>query len=364
MEKQYKWKPRKEGYLEALNYIKGRMEKTITSLVTPWSSFNRAGVGGIEWNTTFILSGRPGSLKSTIKDNIIQQSFDLNKDQKFRVLDFSFEMTGKTTALREFSCAIARPYQYICSSDGNFNKKDLAACYEYAKKKANATDYPVDVVDEACTVNEFVDIVELYMGVHKVGEEYTKTIVSVDHSLLFVKAPFEGTEHEMLGNLGKALTKLKKKYPIIFLVLSQLNRNIEQPARSEDNKASNYLTTSDVYGSDSLLMNADMVVGLNRPALSNIRFYGANGYIIQDDKDLVVHWLKVRNGSTGISFFRCDFDSMTIREGETPPLRNSTVKKLIAPIMPEKPPKREEPTNLFQNESFLQQGNAEENLPF
>jgi replicative DNA helicase len=346
-----RWKPRRDSYLEGLEYMKGRMNGTITSLQTPWDSFNKIGAGGWEWQSTVILAGRSGNLKSTIKDNIIQQGFDLNKNEKFRVLNFSFEMIGRVTALREFSCAIARPYQYLCSADGQFNKTDLAKCYEYAKKKANTENFPVDVVDEPCTINEFVDIIEEYMLSFKTETGFTKTVISVDHSLLFVIAPFERDEHEMLRNLGNALTKLKKRYPIIFIVLSQLNRNVERPERMEDGKSGNYVTKSDIYGSDSLVNHADLILGVSRPATVNIRYYGTSRFIIQDDQDLIVHWLKVRNGSTGISFFRCDFDSMTIRESDPLPMANGAIKRMPAPIEEKKA------TPMQQNDLFMQQQN-------
>lgn len=353
-----KWRPRKSTYTEGLQYMAGRMSGKIKSLRTPWEKFNAAGTLGIEWQSTVILAGRPGSLKSAIKDNIIQESFDLNKDQKFRVLDFRFEMLGKVTALREFSSAIARPYKDLCNAgDTPLTKEEYMRCYEYAKTKANSEEYPVDIIDEPCTVQDFTNIIMEYMEEFKTTSGYTPTIIAVDHSLLFEKAPYESSDHEMLAHFGKALTKLKKRYPIIFLVLSQLNRAIEEPSRSEDGKASNYIKTSDIYGSDALLMHADLVIGLNRPALSGIKFYGSLRFVVSGPEMLAVHWLKVRNGETLISFFECDFNSMTIREADPPA---SAIRKLptMTPIqekkIEEKPLNSLEPNTLFthQNPNF------------
>ena len=355
------WKPRKSSYLEGLEYMKGRMNGTIRSFRTPWPSFDKIGVGdGWDWQSTIILAGRSGNLKSTIKDSIIQQSFDLNPLEKLRVLNCSFEMIGSVTALREFSSVINKPYQYLCNAEWDFKKEDLVACYNYAKIKANSDTHPVDVLEDRMTVREWEAAVEDYMESHKVGDEYTKTIISVDHSLLFVLDKGEGDETGMIRNLGNALTDLKRKYPIIFIVLSQLNRNAEQSERLEDNKAGNYIRKSDMFGSSFLEFHADIIIGVSRPATLNIRFYGSSGYIILDDRDLIIHWLKVRNGSPGISFFRCDFDSMTIRESEPLPMRNNTFKKMTAPLPVEvkrvETPQKEEKTLFAPNESFLQQG--------
>ncbi len=344
-----RWHPRKTNYLEGLEYMRGRMQGKIKSLRTPWERFNDAGVQGIEWKTTLIIAGRPGNFKSAIKDNIVHKSFDLNPDQKFRILDFQFEMIGSVTALREFSSAIGKPYKYLCSADNQFNKQDLASCYEYAKIKADAGKYPVDVIDEPCTVKEFEDIVEQYLTIYKTEEGWTKTVVAIDHSLLFIKAPFENDEHAMLGSLGKVLTKLKKKYPIIFIVLSQLNRNVEQSSRLEDGKAGNYIVPSDIYGSDSLLMHADLVMATNRPALSQIRWFGPNRYIISGDDIVVMHFLKCRNGDNRMSFFKANFDKMELEETEPPPC--ALTKSTRQTEKPEPIIKKLEPNNLFAKQT-------------
>jgi len=122
----------------------------------------------------------------------------------------------------------------------------------------------------------------------------------------------------MLGALGEALTHMKKKYPIAFLVLSQLNRNIDDPKRQEEGSYGNYVLDSDIYGSDSLLQHADVVMGINKPSIRKIRQYGPEKFLIEDPDILVFHFLKSRNGTTRISFFKLDRTTMRIVEIDTP----------------------------------------------
>ncbi len=112
---------------------------------------------------------------------------------------------------------------------------------------------------------------------------------------------------------------MKKEYPIAFIILSQLNRGIDKPERNEDGKYGNYILESDIFGSDALLQHADLVVGLNRPGKQKIRFYGPDRYIIENDKVLVMHFLKCRNGDVRMSFFNAAFEKMSIEEINTPP---------------------------------------------
>ena len=322
LKKVQKWASQKNGYLESLNYLQGRMNGTIRSIKTPWPKVNDALTAGFEWNTLTVIGGRPASGKTLIAEQIIREAFPLNPTEKFRVLQFQFEMLARTSAIREYSSILGRSYKYLCSAEiEKLTEKDLKICHEHAKKKIQ---YPIDIVEEAQTVEEFKDIINQYMEIHatvndKGEKEYTHLIITIDHSLLFKKAPHERTVQDMLNNLGEALTNIKRKYPIAFILLSQLNRNIDNPDRSEDGKYSNYILESDIFGSDALLQHADTVIGINRPGKQKIRFYGPDRFIIVDDKVLVLHFLKCRNGDTRLSFFRAVFERMRIVEMDTPP---------------------------------------------
>ena len=123
----------------------------------------------------------------------------------------------------------------------------------------------------------------------------------------------------MLFELGEFFTQCKRDYPCLFICLSQLNRNIDNPDRAVNGKYGNYVLESDIFGSDAMLQHADTLIGLNRPAKQKIRYYGPDRYIIDDDRTLVLHFLKARNGDTRMSFFRAAFERMEIHEMDTPP---------------------------------------------
>ena len=138
------------------------------------------------------------------------------------------------------------------------------------------------------------------------------------------------SKYEMLYNLSETITDLKRRYPIAFIILSQLNRSIDSPERNEDGKYGNYILESDLFGADALLQHADMVVGINRPGKQKIRFYGPDRYIIEDDKVLVMHFLKCRNGDNRMSFFKAEFEKMQIVEADTPPTQEKrTLTKIV-----------------------------------
>jgi len=321
MTKPTKWKTQREAFIESLAYLQGRQTGKITSLKTPWQKFNDATTNGIEWHSTTVIGARPATGKTLIKDLIITGAFKLNPLMPFRVLEFQFEMLGKNSAIREYSQNLGVSYKYLCSADGRLSDEDFERCKAYAKAKLQ---YPIDVVEESCNVMEFKEIIEEYMktnsSVDKDGKRtYKNTIVTLDHSLLLDNSPY-GDDMSMLKALGKTVTALKRKYPIAFIILSQLNRNIDAPERNEDGKYGNFILDSDIFGSDALLQHADTLIGLNRPGKQKLNYYGVERYIInQDQTILAMHFLKCRNGETGIGFFKTEFEKMNITEIPTPP---------------------------------------------
>tara|TARA_R100001463_G_C3390631_1_gene206829 strand:- start:183 stop:551 length:369 start_codon:yes stop_codon:yes gene_type:complete len=111
---------------------------------------------------------------------------------------------------------------------------------------------------------------------------------------------------------------MKRTYPLTFVILSQLNRNIDDPKRAIEGTYGNYVLDSDLFGADALLQHADIVLGINKPAARKIRYYGPERFQIIDPETLVFHFLKCRNGDTRMSFFRLDRDTIRIVEMNTP----------------------------------------------
>lgn len=323
---QLPWKTQRDGFYEALQYLRGRSNGTVKSVRTPWIKFNDATIDGLEWNTINILAGRPGALKTLIKDQLIRHSFNLNDKGEFRVLEFQLEMLGRTSAVREFVSVVKKTYKQTCSADGKLSEEDWSLCYDHAKKQL---EYPIHVVYDAPTVDGFEQIIDQYMEQDHYWEkgikQYKKTIITLDHSILIQQGPGEKNLQDMLHNLGRRCTKLKKKYPIIFIILSQLNRNVDSQDRNEEGRYGNYPNDSDIFGSDALLMHTDFLVAFDRPFKRKIRIYGPDKYIIQDDSILVMHFLKCRNAETVISFFKANWLKMEIEEIPVPPKQQSRV---------------------------------------
>ena len=243
-----------------------------------------------------------------------------------RVLQFQFEMVGKNSAIREFSAASKQTYQYLLGAEQlgvSISDKILKVCYDYS---IIAAKYPIDVIDEPMSTIDIEKAINKYMYLHSTIETkengskkrvYPKLICTLDHSMLVKKGKGQN-KNDVLYDLGEVLTKLKKKYPIAFFILTQLNRDIEHPSRNEDGKYGNYIIPSDIFGADALNQHADTILAMTRPAQRFIQYYGPERFIIDDDSVIAMHTLKNRNGETAVSFFKAEFHHMKIGEMVTP----------------------------------------------
>ena len=223
------WVGQYAAFNEALKYMYARQNGEEKSIYTPWPKFNDAATDGLEWNTLTVIGGRPGSGKTLIKDQIIRESFALNPNDDFRVLEFQFEMVGRTSAIREFSSFTGKTYKELCSAGSVLQPDILNTCHQYAKERVKN---PVDIISTPMTVNQMREQIDVYMEMHK-GK---KTMITLDHTMLVKRAPYQNNTLDMMFELGEFFTQCKRDYPCLFIALSQLNRNIDSPSKYYKNQ--------------------------------------------------------------------------------------------------------------------------------
>lgn len=299
-----------QAYQAALDYMQKRKVGDIKSIKTPWSRMNQVTMDGFEWNNIVVIGGRPGSGKTMLTNLITREAFKLNPDQQFGVLDFQFEMIARTIAMREFSGAMKKSMKQLASCGEELSDDDLAAAIQYTKENGNKN---IWTIDKPMTVKEIQSKIE-----ECISKFNMPFIVTLDHSVLVSKSSTEKDQFDTLHNLAKMMTHLKK-HQVMFIVLTQLNREVESIDRQKPGTYGNYIFDSDIYGGDALLQHADIVLGINRPSKYNLRVYGPEKFQVSP-KHVIVHYLKNRNGQAGqFSFFEEDFQHMKLYEVDPPP---------------------------------------------
>ena len=319
------WRKYSDILEESLEYVAKRARKEIVSLKTSWEGFNKIGLNGIEWQSLYVLAARPGVGKTLIAATIARALQENNKDQDFMVLHFQFEMLGRNMGVRELSASNNIDIRYLQSAQDDgmppLTKGDYEKLSTYVGKQKNRKEF---VIDKSMTVPDMANAIRMFYA------EYRKPfVVTLDHTLLVRQAPAEPSKQVTLQNLATMLTEMKNKLPVTFIILTQLNREIDNAERQKPGKLENYPTEADVFGSDYLLQCADVMIAYNRPAKYNISRYGPQKYIIgpSDKYLLAMHVLKNRFGETSIQWYKADYAKMEVVEAYEPDKEPYTAKK-------------------------------------
>jgi replicative DNA helicase len=294
-----------EAFDQAIVYAQKRQTGEIKSIKTPWPKFNEVSMDGLEWNSLTVIAGRPGSGKTLIGSMISREAFKLNPDQDFCVLDFQFEMLARNIALREISGNTGINVRKLSSVGLKLTDDDLNAAIKYCNenkyKEIYTYERPLTVESMREKIFEFYKLKKKPM------------LITIDHSLLLKKSASEKDRIETLYNLGNMLAETRRQLPVCFIVLSQLNREIESTDRLAKNSIGNFVKDSDVFGADALLQFTDILVGINRPAKYGLTTYGPDRIPVDMDT-LAVHFLKVRNGEPKLTLFKADFAKSKIHQ--------------------------------------------------
>jgi len=276
-----------------LNYMKGRLEGTIKSLKTPWKKMNLATMDGLEWGSINVIAGLSGSGKTAILNELETGLFELNKDQSFAVLSFNFEMLARRLVGRKISKKLHKSVKQLYSADledtdQNLTREDYEEAKHYCEE--HLSNFDINYVDTSGTVVQIVKTIEEFS--QREENRFKGIVVTLDHSIL-VKAAKNQEERTTLVELAAAFNEVKKRLKVIFIIVSQLNRDIEHQDRIT-NPDLHYPQKRDIFGSDALWQFADMVLISHRPEMLGIKLYGPDK--LPTDNMVYWHFLKTRDG--------------------------------------------------------------------
>jgi replicative DNA helicase len=285
------WRHISQSSNAALRYIDGRRKGDIKSLTTPWKKFNTISMGGIEWQTITTIAGMSGSGKTAVLGQLETGLKDLNPDEDFAILSFNFEMLSSRLVARKLSNKMKITTQQLYSASETFSLNDNY--YMNAVKEARKlNEYDIYYVDVPGSVKS------LEATVLKFSKEMAKpVVVMLDHTLLVKKAG-GAQDRDLLYDLMAMFNGLKKQIKVSFILISQMNRNIEASERIQ-NPDLHYPKKQDIFGADACYMYSDIVVVTHRPEMLGIRAYGPKRW--PTDNAIFWHYLKVREGEPCIA---------------------------------------------------------------
>ena len=269
-------------------------------LPTSWKRLNRNLLGGLQKGKLYGIAGRPGVGKSAFSNQLIFDALDTNKDKKIRVLYWTFEMPGYQQVMRSASKDVKKQMGDLLSLDSPLSDVDFR---NYAGKVQKYGKYPI-------YFNNIPRSMEFIMNTNEevFNQHPEDTVINLfDHSRLVRGS--EDTELKRLNTISKGCMWMQSKLGVVNILLSQLNRNIEQEHRAK-NQYQPMLT--DLFGGDSIGQDAHVVMILNRPFdLYNI----VDTYCGENPRGLLAcHVEKNRDGLLGMIGYEADMSTFTIKE--------------------------------------------------
>ena len=270
---------------EAITYIAGRRDHSITSLKTRWNKFNRQCMGGIEPNTVYTIAGISGSGKSSMANELTTDIVDLNPQENIIILNFSLEMVGFRQVGRTLSNKLRKTTSTLYSSEKDLDDETFRKVIAVSNQ---LKEYPIYFVDSPTTATQVKDIIDGFY------EQYVKNtnkhfIIIYDHALLTKQV---GSIIETISELERVFIQAKKLPLTSIIQLAQMNRNIEAPERI-NNPLSHYPIRSDLSSSDAIFQASDYVLVIHRPEILGIQEYGPNH--LPTSNKVYMHILKNRD---------------------------------------------------------------------
>tara|TARA_R110000824_G_scaffold181790_2_gene362632 strand:- start:691 stop:1629 length:939 start_codon:yes stop_codon:yes gene_type:complete len=286
---------------QSIVIVKNAMNGERDVYPTKWDRLNRNLLGGLQKGKMYVIAGRPGVGKSAFSNQLVFDVLDQNQGKDIVVLYWSFEMPGHQQIMRSASKEVNKEIIDLLSVESRLKDEDFK---NYANRIDRFRKYPI----------YFNSIPRTMEYIKQTNEQVflnrpKATVMNIfDHSRL-IKGSNEHTELQKLNEISKGCMWMQAKMDVINILLSQLNRNIEQEHRA---KAQYQPLLTDLFGGDSIGQDAHVVMILNRPH----DIYGITATYCEENPVglLACHVEKNRDGLLGMIPYEAEMSTFTINE--------------------------------------------------
>lgn len=273
---------------------------------TPWNTWNNVYFDGWPWGYIVCMAARSGAGKTTILNELESAIWKYNKGEKIELLTNSFEMRPETLFTKTISRVVKKTSRDIVL--GNYTDDEQKKIYKVIDALST---HPRSFNVTATTPKLLEDQISKFIKLKKIVENDVALVITLDHALM-MEQDIGKSERGTLVDLMKMANRVRQKYPkVIFIILTQLNREIEESERIKNNKL-HYPCKKDVFGSDAIWQYADVMIVPHRPEQLGIAEYGPSK--LPTRNIIYVHHLKTRESKEKITRMIENLEFNTVKE--------------------------------------------------
>lgn len=259
----------KEAVDRAVKEISDIQLKKVRPIRFRYDHLNENTLGGLLPHTIIGIAGSSGSGKSFTSQMLEEDLFDPNLNphcEDIRLIRCNFEMPVRSLLLRRMSRATDLDIDELLSDvPSDFNKSILKKVAD--KERSERIFYYSDMVTPEIFEKDMEKFLIEVQNESKEKERKIQTVISVDHMALIEAQTDPKTA---IDKLVKSMNKLKIKYDVIFVMISQLNREINKRI---SNKMEQAPRRDDLYQTDTMYHLADYIIIIHRPEMLGIDEY-------------------------------------------------------------------------------------------
>lgn len=235
---------------ETVKYLTSLQKKEIIPISSGIDHLDKIALGGLFIDSIYSIVAKSGHGKSysmnKIRGNILN-----DKEADIGILLYNLEMPFFTLLLVELKKLLKKPLKWIINNPPTEEELPM-----YKKATEGFRDKRLTKIDETLTPDEFYEVTKEYIERNK---HKRQLFIMIDH-VGIIKGK---NKSESVAETMEYCNKLKLEYPrlLTFIVLGQLNREIEARWKQKEANPSGLIpTTSDVSFSSSILFFSDLVL--------------------------------------------------------------------------------------------------------
>jgi replicative DNA helicase len=217
---------------------------------------NQALLGGLFPGTVFGIAGSSGHGKTTLmqelEDDILNEELNPNA-KNYLVLRNNYEMSVFKLFLRALKNTLGKKISDLLGTNPFTEAEEQL----FAAVEQRESDPRIKYFENPTDPHIWFEITEAFIIAHQHVEHI---VITIDHIAL-VKQTMAGKK-DAIDNLIEYINILKNKYDnVSFIILSQLNRNIED----RENAKNSAPKKGDLYQSDFLYQLSDVILVVHNP---------------------------------------------------------------------------------------------------